>query len=229
MKGRFLPSFNQNLLTKPNLVREQIHGRRFYRTESDNLYPSVTTLLDSFYQKDLAVWRARVGDKTADAITHRARVRGTRLHKLLEQYVLNEEIDFRQEMPSAVADFESIRETIDQNVEEVFGAEFPLFSDNLMIAGTTDLICVWNGVRSIVDLKTSRKVKPEEWIEDYFVQSTIYGIMANELFNIDVEQIVVLILAEHERPNPIIKHLTQFREKAYEVCIKKRPPGFYGR
>jgi hypothetical protein len=218
--------FELNLLPRFDLTRHEIHGRRHYLVESGIYYPSVTTLLGAYFNKDLSIWRNRIGAEAADAITHRAGVRGTRLHNLCEKYLLNEPIDFRKEMPSAIADFNSAKEVLDQNVRSVYGVEFPLYSRSLMTAGTTDVICNWNGVTSIVDFKTARKAKKEEWIEDYFVQSAIYGKMANEHFDIDVKQFVIILFVQHERPVIIQKPLSEYVEKVNEVCIFKRPVGF---
>ena len=50
-------------LDLPRLQRvTKIDGERYYVTPEGNRYPSVTTVLSEFKKKDLARWRARVGE-----------------------------------------------------------------------------------------------------------------------------------------------------------------------
>ena len=51
--------------------------------------------------------------------------------------------------------------------DEVWGTEIGLIAQGLY-AGTTDCIGVHNGEDAIIDSKTSKKIKKEEWIEDYY-------------------------------------------------------------
>ena len=54
-------------------------------------------------------------------------------------------------------------------------------SSDLRLAGTADLIGMWDGELSIIDYKTSAKYKHEDWIQGYFYQSTLYAMMVHEL------------------------------------------------
>ena len=79
--------------------------------------------------------------------------------------------------------------------------EIPLYSDVLGIAGRCDMVCEWpdsqgNLVPTILDFKTSRKDKMEEWIEDYFIQCTAYSYMLQERYGIIAEQLVILVAVE---------------------------------
>ena len=53
-------------------------------------------------------------------------------------------------------------------VEEYYGSEVMLHYPGLY-AGSTDLVCLHNGLETIVDFKQSKSPKEEEWIEDYYL------------------------------------------------------------
>lgn len=216
--------FNHDLLPKIELPRVSKSGTRYYQTPMGD-YPSVTSLLKEFYQKDDVIkeWKAKVGETKANQISLQARTRGTNLHNICERFLLNESDFSKGHMPYTIADFSYMKALLQTSIDEIYGIELPLYSRTLKTAGTSDLVCSWNGVRSIVDYKTSRKEKKEEWIEDYFVQSTIYGMMVNELFDLDVKQIVIVLMIEHEHPQVFVKPLTEYKEKALEVCVSNRP------
>ena len=71
---------------------EMIDGKRYYVTPTGGKYPSITTVIsnNSAKQASLAKWRARVGKEAAQAKTTRGCNRGTRYHKLVEDYINNE-------------------------------------------------------------------------------------------------------------------------------------------
>jgi genome maintenance exonuclease 1 len=71
-----------------------------------------------------------------------------------------------------------------------------LYSKVLGIAGTVDCIAEYNGELSVIDFKTSKKAKPVEWIEHYFVQAAAYACMFYELTNIPVKKLVILMACE---------------------------------
>ena len=73
-----------------------------------------------------------------------------------------------------------------------------LHSDILRVAGTVDCIAEYNGVLSVIDFKTSRKPKREEWIEDYFIQAFFYSAAFFEMTGALPEQIVILVAIRNE-------------------------------
>lgn len=69
---------------------------------------------------------------------------------------------------------------------------------------------------SVLDFKTSRKEKKEEWILNYFLQATCYSLMLKEKYNINAPQIVILITSPgnplqvfKKNPNEYFKSLSQ--------------------
>ena len=72
----------------------------------------------------------------------------------------------------------------------------------LGIAGTVDCIAEYTGENgkpelSIIDFKTSKKPKPVEWIENYFVQAAAYACMLYEMTEIPVKKLVIIMACEN--------------------------------
>ena len=82
------------------------------------------------------------------------------------------------------------------NISTVVGMETPLFSDTLQLAGRVDCVGDYKGVRSIIDFKTSTKMKRKEWIDSYWIQCTAYAIMWYERTGEVIDDLVILMVAE---------------------------------
>jgi genome maintenance exonuclease 1 len=82
-------------------------------------------------------------------------------------------------------------------INNIYALEGPLYSKQLGIAGTVDCIAEYNDELAIIDFKTSKKPKPREWIEHYFVQAMAYGCMLYELTGIPVKKLVIIMACEN--------------------------------
>ena len=80
------------------------------------------------------------------------------------------------------------------NINEVWGTEIGLIAPGLY-AGTTDCVGVHNGEDAIIDFKTSKKIKKEEWIEDYYLQCCAYALAHNEMYGTDIKKGVILMVS----------------------------------
>lgn len=209
--------FDLKLLPKQKLnVIENTEGR-FYEAPNGALLPSVTTVLSKHYPFDYDSWARRVGADKAKRISTQAKRRGTALHRIMENYVLGHD-HTTGEMPINVATFKSVQPIIDEHVSTVYSCEHPLYSYDLKTAGCTDLICSWKNKNAIVDYKTSKKLKEEKYIENYFVQSMMYALMANELFDLDISTIAVIIAVDNEQPQIFEKTIDSFwKEKIMSI------------
>lgn len=202
----------QALFNETELERFQIEGVRHYRKEgSDIAYPSVTSVLSFINAPKFADWRRRVGEEAANKKTKHATTRGTRLHTLFEHFLNNEDITGLKEweVPLVNLMFRSAKPELVKHVDNIFQQETQMSSDRLCLAGTVDLICEWDGELAVVDFKTSEKVKPEEWLEGYFVQLSAYWAMFSEKTGVVPKKLVVFLVAENgdtqivERRNPL--------------------------
>ena len=179
---------------------------RVYTTPSGNKYPSVTTVLGYRDRYKWAEWRKAIGEEEANRITRHATTRGTAIHNIAERYINNEEDFIREEgdkMPHVQFGWNTLKGVIDKYIGKVYMQECPLYSDDLKIAGRVDCIAEFDGELSIIDFKTSSRVKQASDIGNYFMQECAYSIMFKEHTDIDIKQLVTIMVVDNN-PKPII-------------------------
>ena len=168
-------------------------GTRFYDFKGIKL-PSVTTILaKTKNQEYLTAWKKKVGHEKAESIKNISSQRGTRMHKFLESYITDVGYDDLtpigcQAKPMA----NKIIEIGLTPVEEYYGSEVTLHYPGLY-AGSTDLVCLHNGMETIVDFKQSNRPKKEEWIEDYYMQIAMYAMAHDYVYGSKIEQGVIMV------------------------------------
>ena len=190
-------NFNHVDLILPKLERETIDGVRYYKvsTEEELLRLVSITSVTSHFNKEIFVkWRKKVGNEEADRITKAATSRGTDMHTLVEHHLKNEKLPEVQPLSDFLF---KIAKTELNNINNIHALEGSLYSKQLGIAGTVDCIAEYNGELAIIDFKTSKKPKPREWIEHYFVQCMAYGCMLYELTGISIKKLVIIMACEN--------------------------------
>ena len=160
--------------------RVEKNGNRYYVTPDGNHYPSITSVLAQQENLGLEAWKARVGEAEAKRISQESAHIGTSVHQMAEFYLSNYIIKLKDEDKKIVDTFNRLRFLLG-NINNIVGLEIPLFSDLLRVAGTCDCIAEYNGQLSVIDFKTSRKPKKEEWIDDYYMQTFAYKLMFEEM------------------------------------------------
>lgn len=174
-----------------DLKEKRINHKRHYLTPHGKVYPSVTTVTSILNKDSIQKWRDDVGEAKADYIMVQAQVNGTDFHSMCEDYLNNKSVDgYKKLIPKA--HFYNIKEYLDK-IDNIYGLETRLYSDELELAGKTDCIAEYDGQPSIIDFKTSRKEKKAEWITDYFQQTTAYSVMWLERTKLDFQQIVIIV------------------------------------
>lgn len=174
-------------------------GKRVYTTPSGKQLPSVTTVVGAMKKEAIMEWRKRVGEEEANRVSKIATSRGNRVHLLAEKYLNNEPIAWAKEMPDSVAMFRSLIKDI-HRINNIHYQEQALWSEQIGLAGRVDLIAEWDGVLSVIDFKTSKRVKSREDIFDYFAQCTAYACMYEELVGQGIEQLVIIMAVEDSKP-----------------------------
>lgn len=173
---------------------------RYYKTPAGVLYPSVTTVTGLHSKKYIAEWRQRVGAEQADAITRQATTRGTRIHKLVEDYLNNDLIDHTKYNFNDSENFRLLKPILDERIDNIHIQEVRMYSDHLQLAGTVDCIAEYNGKLSVIDFKTSKRLKDKDHIKNYFMQAAAYAIMYEERFSVPINRLVILISVDDELP-----------------------------
>jgi genome maintenance exonuclease 1 len=212
--------FKHTLVPQISLTTQTINGQRYYvLPDGITKLKSVTTILSEKLDKTaLLEWRKRVGEEEANRISAQSTRRGNSIHKIAERYVLNEENIYQNEMPVNVESFQPIKSALDDHVDNILGVELPLCSKALGCAGRTDLVAEYDGKVSIIDFKTSKKLKKEEWIESYFLQSTVYSMMFERIYSISVPQIVIILTVDNEKtPQTFVMERSRYVNKVIEL------------
>jgi ATP-dependent exoDNAse (exonuclease V) beta subunit len=164
-----------------------------YVAPNGNRYPSVTTVIADHGKEAILEWRKKVGDEKANEISRKATTRGTGVHKALELYLKNEDVSTLEMLPNVKSLFVRMKQELDDKVNNIHCLEDRLFSHELKLAGTVDCIAEYKGVLSVIDFKTSIRLKKKENIGGYFMQGSAYAQMFNEMTNSNIEQVVILI------------------------------------
>jgi len=189
--------FNHIDLDLQPLEREHIDGVRYYKIpDEEELIKMVSiTSVTSHFNKEIFInWRKRVGNEEADKITKAATGRGTDMHTLTEHYLKNEELP--EVRPISDFLFKIAKGKLNK-IDNIYALEGPLYSKELGIAGTVDCIAEYDGELAIIDFKTSKKPKPRNWIEHYFVQCMAYGCMLYEMKGISIKKLVIIMACEN--------------------------------
>lgn len=219
-------SFKLDLLDLPPIKQVTTPTHRFYVTPDGSEYPSVTTIISKMSDKSwLDDWINKVGEKEANRVTKRSSTRGTAVHRLCEQYILNRDIDLKREMPINKKLFLQLKSLLTENVSDIRASEAGLYSDRLKAAGTVDLIGSFRNKPSVIDFKTSTNNKLEEDIEGYFIQTAIYSYMLWERTGIVCKYLVILIAIENEnKPQMFIDKVSNWVDRSVNMV-----EGYYGK
>ena len=185
--------FNHVDLDLPSLDRETIDGVRYYDIPGESKLVSITSITSWINREIFRSWRARVGNEEADKVTKAATSRGTDMHTLTENYLLNEELPTVQPLSEFL--FKQSKPQLDL-IDNIHAIEKPLYSLKLGVAGTVDCIAEYEGELAVIDFKTSKKPKPREWIDHYFVQCAAYACMLFEMKEIPVKKFVIIMSCE---------------------------------
>lgn len=185
------------------------NGRYYIVDENTGLsLPSVTTILGETSDKSgLIEWQKRVGIEEAERISKFSANRGTYMHSLHENYLNAKFID-RSENPLRDT-FQKSREecshlTVQEKncgkdlffnflnnsnfyelMEGVIFQEKPVWSlKGGGYAGRLDLFARAEGKNKLIDFKTSKKPKKDEWIEGYKLQTAAYSVAVFERYGV---------------------------------------------
>ena len=198
------------LLDFPVLSTKTVDKKRFYVTPEGNEYPSITTVLSPRNKAGIMKWRKKVGEEVANHISNKAATRGTKVHKMCEDYLngLDMEKHKKDFMPYCL--FNELKKETFDNINEVIAQEVTLYSDKYRVAGRTDLIAEYKGELSIVDFKTSTNERKDSYNENYYIQTSAYAEMFEELTGKPINQIVILVVTENGTVQEFIKDKQEY-------------------
>tara|TARA_Y100000294_G_scaffold128372_1_gene120074 strand:+ start:304 stop:951 length:648 start_codon:yes stop_codon:yes gene_type:complete len=213
-----MKQFNHVPADLNELQVEYNNGKRFYVTPNGN-YQSITTLLSNLSKAGIQAWRARVGEKEANKVSTKASRRGTSVHNLCERYIKNQDGFLDSGMPNEVEMFQSIEPLLNR-IDNIHVVEGALYSDHFKLAGRTDLIAEFDGRLSVVDYKTSNRIKAWEHCHSYFMQGAFYAVAYEERTGIPVDTIVIIMAVENEQPQLLIEKRDRWIQLLKDVIYK---------
>ena len=198
----------------PVLKTKTVDRKRFYVTPEGNEYPSITTVLSPRNKEGLMKWRKRVGNDVANHIANKAAVRGTKVHKMCEDW-LNEDFSFEtwEKHKKDFLPYHLFNELKNQRFEfitDVYAQEACLYSDKYKVAGRVDLIANYQHQLSIVDFKTSTNERKDSYNENYYIQTAAYAEMFEEMTGTPIKQIVILVVTENGTVQEFIKDKDEY-------------------
>lgn len=108
------------------------------------------------------------------------------------------------------------------NIDNILVCEQPVYSPVFGIAGTIDCVAEYNGALSIIDFKTSTKPKKETEILSYFLQTTLYARIFEEMTGIKINQVVILMTVQGGQYKEFVKQTQDYEAKLDEQIQKFR-------
>jgi len=155
---------------------------RYYRRNGE-YYPSITYVL-GYYPKGrhFEEWLKNMG-RSADYIVRKAAEDGTQVHEMIEEYLEGKEMNFLNNFgdpkyhPDIWQMFLRFVEFWEEYQPELIDQEIHLFSDELKVAGTCDLVCKIGDELWIIDHKTSNHMH-----STYEIQAAVYAQCYKECF-----------------------------------------------
>ena len=188
---------NKEAYIYPTLKRVENDLGRFYIDSNGKEVPSVTTVLSATSDKSgIDEWKRRVGHEEATRIINESTTIGSNVHNALENYLNGDywkiQDDGSYVSKTSISILNCFIQNLINDISEIWGLEVGVILDGLY-AGTADCVGIYNDKESLIDFKTAKKIKPKEWIEDYFLQCSAYANAHNVMFGTDIKQIVILM------------------------------------
>ena len=220
--------FNHVPVNLPEISAKTTDGVRLYETPEGNKYPSITTVLSTRNKKGLMEWRNKVGNEVANYVAGKAAARGTKVHHMCEDYLNNKYFNYPTEWEKHKKEFlpyclfKQLRDQALCHIDDIYAQEVGLWSDKYKVAGRADCIAYYKGVPSVIDFKTSRRERTDDWNENYYIQGTAYAEMFHARTGIDIQQVVILVVTEDGSVQEFVKDKEQYIDLLNEALAEWR-------
>ena len=202
-KRNIKQSYNRILEISEDAKQITMPDSRYYRRNGE-YYPSITYVLGAYPKgKFFEDWLKKVG-YASEHIVRKAADQGTQTHEMIEEFLNGEELNFLSPSGNPQYDplvwqmFLRFVDFWEEYNPKLIEAEVHLFSDELKVAGTCDMVCeieidgkteLW-----IIDFKTSNHLQTT-----YDLQTAIYGKCYEECFGKKADRYGVLWLKSSKR------------------------------
>ena len=184
---------HENHLGDLELEKKEKNGIRLYNLPDGRWVPSITSVTSFYNRQIFADWRKRIGIEEANRITKKATARGTDFHEAAQAYLENRNLVWEDYLPATKFMFHHATPYLDK-INNIHAIERTLYSEYYGLAGRVDCIAEYEGELAVIDFKTSEKIKPEKWLENYFVQEMFYAAAYYELTEIPVKKLITIMV-----------------------------------
>lgn len=193
-----------------------------YYTRAGVLVPGVTTVLSVLAKPALIPWANKLGlqgievGKFVDSLGDV----GTLCHSIIECYLKKEVVDYSDYTPNQriLAENASRKffEWEQKNDFQILQSELQLVSEKYFFGGTVDIYCIFNGKKTLIDIKTSKATYPE-----HFTQVAAYKILLEEN-GYPVEDAKILRIGREEAEGFDEKDipLIEIHQEKFLACLK---------
>jgi len=202
-KRNIKQSYNRILEISEDAKQITMPDSRYYRRNGE-YYPSITYVLGAYPKgKYFEDWLKKVG-YASEHIVRKAADQGTQTHEMIEEYLNGEELNFLSPSGNPQYDplvwqmFLRFVDFWEEYTPKLIETEVHLFSDEIKVAGTCDMVCeieidgkteLW-----IIDFKTSNHLQTT-----YDLQTAIYGKCYEECYGKKADRYGVLWLKSNKR------------------------------
>jgi len=187
-------------------------------------YPGVTKVLSG--TKDMSgldAWRERVGHAEADRIVKESQAIGTSLDTMFNNSLTEECFD--ESLYKGEPGYRLFRQLKPYIAKvEPIGVQMKVWSDHMKMMGYLDCVGLYNGTLTLIDCKNSKKEKPEQYLEDYYLQCTAYSMMLFEMLDLRIKQMALFIARRDSAfPQIVVRDI-----KPWVPEVLKRVKTYYG-
>ena len=222
-KRNIKKSYNRILEISADSKQITLPDSRYYRRNGE-YYPSITYVLGTYPKgKFFEDWLKKVG-YSAEYIVRKAGEEGTQVHEMIEDYLNGKELNFLsngQPMynPNVWQMFLRFVDFWEEYNPTLIETEVHLFSDELKVAGTCDMVCEMeiDGKKElwVIDFKTSNNLQTT-----YDLQGAVYAKCYEECYGKTADRVGILWLKSKSRG--IDKTGQRLKGKNWEMYESKR-------
>ena len=200
------------------------NGKRHYETPAGPLV-SITTVIHHFTPDGIKQWRENMGEDVANYIMRVSSIRGTHVHKLVDSFLSNESLDniTREYGVTAVGLFNLMRPALER-ISNIVAVEKRVYSTDpaIMVAGTTDCVADYEGILSIIDFKTSSKMREQDTIDSWMIQATFYALAWECLTGQKISQLVIICATEDGQTEVFKSEPSEYVERLKKLIADYR-------
>ena len=208
----------------PDIKQANANGKRHYKTPVGPLV-SITTVIHHFTPEGIKQWRENMGEDVANYIMRTSSIRGTRVHKLVDSFLANESLAniTREYGVTAVGLFNLMRPALER-ISNIVAVEKRVYSTDpaIMVAGTTDCVADYEGILSIIDFKTSSKMREQDTIDSWMIQATFYALAWECLTGQKISQLVIICATEDGQTEVFKSEPSEYVERLKKLIADYR-------